>query len=302
MNKYIGTVFPVAIAGSILTLSLVGCAAPRQVQTGDEVALHFTCRQDDGAVAVTTRAEVSDSDTPKSRLFVKRLRTDPLTVKVGNDSEGSHRRKSFEAAVAEGIAQKLVGLPEGATVELAVTAERLPVTPGNDHTVRLGRVVDQPKELRIPIALYKTRSQNDPKVGDPFRLDATLAGKVTAVNEAEVTITLDSAASEADRPFGRVTITDQGDHYRMETHPLPGTLVRTGAMAGKITTVDDQYFTVDYGHPFGGEVLRCAVEVGRVQSGKERKGQGKRDAVGVAAANGAAADGGAPEGRSATQK
>ena len=61
--------------------------------------------------------------------------------------------------------------------------------------------------------------------------------------------------------LGEGTIKELPDRYEIVIDAHPGDLVRAGRLIGRITAVDDQFITVDYSDPFGGEALSCNILV-----------------------------------------
>ena len=95
---------------ALIAMTISGCAAvesARVVEPGDRVGLHFTCRQKNGEIAVSTRKEINDSALPKSPAFKKRSSGDAVLVEAGTrkKSATSPEGKPFEDEVLERLAE-----------------------------------------------------------------------------------------------------------------------------------------------------------------------------------------------------
>ena len=248
---------------------LAGCAARVSggaVGPGDLVSLQFTCREQSGEIAASSYPDVNSSSQPKSMLFVKRTRTDAISLVAGGGGKSATSRgRSFEDELLVRLAAALPGLRAGQEADLAIGAERQADAPGNDHTVKIARTRTHPKELQFSVVDWQRRYGAEPALGLKLAGDRALVGEVTELAGGSATVRYSVAAGKVPPPFGKEIVTDMGDHYRIDIQAVKGALVRTGGSAGRIAEVDDQYLTLDYGHPFGGETLNCSVKVESVR-------------------------------------
>jgi FKBP-type peptidyl-prolyl cis-trans isomerase 2 len=116
--------------------------------------------------------------------------------------------------------------------------------------------------MRLSIEEYTGKTGKVPEVGQSFVLDKLVPGKITEVSDKDILIRFAPAeAKDLATPFGPVTVRETADHYELVIATETGRLVRTGPMAGRISAVDSDMMTIDYGHPFAGETLNCDVKV-----------------------------------------
>jgi hypothetical protein len=109
---------------------------------------------------------------------------------------------------------------------------------------------------------YMSRTGKEPQEGADYIVDPLIPGKVASVSENEVLIRFSvKPGSVVDTPFGKGTIRETEKSYEIVIDATVGRLVRTHGLVGRISEVKDRMFTIDYGHPFGGQTLMCDVKV-----------------------------------------
>lgn len=243
-----------------------GCLAQKPaIQAGERVEVGFTCRLPGGEVAATTRDDASLSGQAKAPVYLPRSGPETVTVTAGAlpASGQARERLPFEQEVVRRLAQVVPGLPEKEVARLELSAQRYG-SEGGDRIVRLAKVRKRQKEMRLSREEFAGRTGKQPEAGAPFVLDPMVPGKVAEVTDSEVVIRFFVAEGKAlASPFGPVAVRELDDRYELEIGAERGALIRAGAMVGRIAAVDPETITVDFGHPFGGETLRCEVEVSR---------------------------------------
>ncbi len=262
----------------VLLAGAAGCAAtppPRVVEPGDRVGIHFTCRRPNGEIAASTYKDINDSLLPKSTVFTKRNRGDAVVIEAGSEKHNpsSAERKSFEDEILNRLSGMVVGMKQGESATLNVVAERI-AGPTPEKFTKIARIRKRPKEMKMSLEEYKGRTGKEPAVGQPFTIDPAVPGKVIEVSNKTVVIRFSPPATEVYLPFGKGIIKEKEDRYEIDIQAVKGTLVRTGGMVGRIVDVDADSITIDYGHPFGGEALKCDVKVESVQPGEKKKAAG----------------------------
>jgi FKBP-type peptidyl-prolyl cis-trans isomerase 2 len=233
------------------------------IAPGDRADVRFTCRFKNDEVAISTDQDLAkDLSIRKSRIFLERDRNTPLTLFAGKNPAvpDMNRQGGFEGELFYQLSQSIVGMETGKKVSLEVTAERLSEEKKGEHYIKMARVRQRPKEVRLTSEAYKARTGKTPEVGQPYIIDPAVPGKVLTVAENEVVIRfLADPLSKVALPFGEGTIKEYADHYEIEIEARQGSLTRSGGLVGRIVGVDEQFITIDYGHPFGGEKLLCDV-------------------------------------------
>jgi FKBP-type peptidyl-prolyl cis-trans isomerase 2 len=248
-------------------LALTGCAPPAVVQPGDRVEIGFTCRLPGGELAASTQPDAALANETKSVLYLPRTGPEMIEVTAGPQPPEIARRDRmpFEEEIVQRLALTLPGLQEGQQVQRDLEAERYPAASANERSVRMATTRKREKELRLSREEYTLRTGREPEVGQPFASDPLLPGTVSEVRDKEVLIRFKPLQGQPlELPFGPVTVRELDDRYELDIAAESGRLIRTGAMAGRISAVADGSMTLDFGHPFGGEKLRCAVRVGQV--------------------------------------
>ena len=257
---------------AIIALPLVACStAPAVVQSGDRVDLSFTCRLPGGELAATTRPDSSVTSEPKSPVYLPRTGPDTVTVTAGPQPPDSMKRdrQPFEEEILQRLASRTPGLKQGERARLLLEAERYSVSSPTDKFVKLATVRKRQKEMRLSREEYTTRTGKAPEAEQPFVLDKMVPGKVSEVTEKEVVIRFSPVpGKDLATPFGKVTVREMADHYELAIAVEKGRLIRTGGMAGRISAVDKESFTIDYRHPFADEKLNCEVRVVKVEPRK----------------------------------
>jgi FKBP-type peptidyl-prolyl cis-trans isomerase 2 len=258
----------------LIAMAISGCTtveSTRIVKTGDQVGVHFTCRQKTGEIASSTYADVNNSSLPKSALFEKRTLGDPVVIEAGKEITPStaDNRKSFEEEIMARLAKAVVGMREQEGKSIEITADPLAGLPPKEQFIKVVRVWKQPKEMKLSLNKYKALANKDPVVGDSYAIYKAVPGKVISVTGDEILLRFAPTEEETDLAFGKGVIREKDDHYEIDIHAVKGTLVRAGGLAGRISDVDADNITLDFGQPLGGETLRCDVKVEAVQAGKK---------------------------------
>lgn len=248
----------------LLATTMSGCsAAPAIVRTGDRVELGFTCRLPDGELAATTRPDSAVSDDRKSPFYLPRNGPDTVMLTAGEQAaETKQERVSFEEEIMKRLGVSLVGVSEGEQTVLELQAERYPALTDKDRYVRMATVRKRQKELRLSREEYTTRTGKTPEVGQRMVLDPLVPGRISEVTDKEVVVLFaPDPGRPLTTPFGPVTLRETPGHYELIIAAEKDRLIRTGGMAGRISSVSSDSFEVDFGHPFGGEKLNCNVNV-----------------------------------------
>ncbi|AJE03236.1 hypothetical protein GPICK_07590 [Geobacter pickeringii] len=258
---------------------LSGCAGTREVrvaQPGDRVGVHFVCRTAEGEIASSTYKSVADDHSlKKASRFLPANSDDPLVLVAGKEEgqqSGAARAIGYEGAIARVLGGEIVGMEEGSRHTVDVSWNREEKSGG---TISMARVRVRPREMRMTPEEFTKGTGKKAEMDVPFVVDPAVPGKVTAVSAEEVVVTFAPAGPSVTTPFGSALVREEGDHYALELQVAPGQLVRSGALVGRITDVNERTFLVDYRDPLGGEPLQCdltilSVEKGNTQLGKER--------------------------------
>lgn len=269
---------PGAVCFPILASLLAGCAS-QTVRTGDLVGVHFTCRMKDGEIAASTYTDVNESSLPKSGAFTKRNRGDAVDIEAGVEKAPlpGAKRRSFEEEIMDRLAGPVVGMKVGEEKSLVVTADRLSGLPREEQFLKIGRVWKQAKEMKMSRDRFRDLAGKEPALGATYAVYNAVPGKVVSVTGDEVVLRFAATADETRTPFGKGIIREKEDRFEIDIQAVKGTLLRTGGMIGRITDVDAEFITIDYGHPFGGEALNCEVKVESARPGENKAGTAEKN-------------------------
>lgn len=269
--------FILGVSASLwLIFSLAGCAGrgdirPESVQIirpGDKADISFLCRLQAGEiVAATDMKAVNKSALPKSAVFIPRSEDNPVSVTAADSLPAPQGKEwAFEDEIIIRLSEVVVGMKEGESRTVTLTAEELPERTKEDYVVRMARKREQPKEMRMTIDEYRSRTGKSPKVGQPVVTGSQVSGRVEAVTEGEVVLRFSAQAGNVlQTPFGPERILETERAYEIVVDAREGELVRAAHLVGRISEVTENYFTLDYRHPFGGEKFICDVAVEKIE-------------------------------------
>jgi FKBP-type peptidyl-prolyl cis-trans isomerase 2 len=270
----------VAMAIAVLSgCAVVHKAAP--IAAGDRVRVHFTCRLKNGDIAISTEKDVADNASlSKSAIFIPREEQKTLVVTAGGISpekvaDDAEFLTPFEDKVTKRIAAAVVGMVPGEKRSMVLTAERHEKgAHGEENTVKLNRIMHRPKETTVPVADVTAQGGNPPIVGAVLVLGKEqLPATVMAVDTKSVSVRFSpKPGTEIETPLGKGTVRETPNDFEIVIGAPVGGLVRTGPLVGRIIDADDTSFTLDYGHPFGGEELGCDIAI---EPGAEPAQQGE---------------------------
>jgi FKBP-type peptidyl-prolyl cis-trans isomerase 2 len=167
-------------------------------------------------------------------------------------------------------------MKQGESRTVNLTAEELPERTKEDYVVRMAHVRRQPKEMRMTIDEYRSRSGKSPEVGQLVVSDPAVSGRVETVTEEEVVLRFSAQAGDVlPTKFGPARIRETENLYEIVIDAREGALVRTAHLVGRISEVDEDYFTLDYRNPFGGQKLICDVAVEKATEVKNKNKTGE---------------------------
>jgi hypothetical protein len=130
-----------------------------------------------------------------------------------------------------------------------------------DRFLSLSRIrSNRPKEHKMTWEEYRKSYGKEPEVGQEAFSMGPITAHVLSLGESDVVVGLSiQEGGSIDTEFGKGVYPDKGDHFDLVIHAHVGDLVRIGWLVGRVVEVGDRTFTIDFGHPFGGEPLTCDV-------------------------------------------
>ena len=257
-----------SVAVLLSLLLFPGCAhrpSVHPLNNGDKVTLTYDCRLPGGALAATNNQHIAlNEGIRKAGIYSPSADMVPVSVQVRKAEDTSSalpQLLSFDDAIKLTLANALEGRSTGKQQFVLDPGVIDGLKAGNRY-LQLARTRRRPKFFELGVEDFKSRIKRPPVVGEKIPYEPGLASFVDSVTADTVGIRIaPDPDGEYVTPFGNGRVIDAGDHYSIPLDVETGRLVRTGNMVGRIVEVKTQYFTVDYGHPFGGEKLQCTVDV-----------------------------------------
>ncbi len=270
---------------------LVACASIAKkpvVGLGDEITVDYTCRLATGEVIATSSEQVTrDDKTAKSPVFAEPLMPGPVMVTAGRNASESvnYQNLTMETAITDQLRDAVINMHigESRTVELKGTIPK--ELKGMDRYLRMNRMPKENKERVMSGGLFKWMFQQEPEIGKvvysairmPYCSAEVLSvyeveeGSMPAESEDGENTVEDRVRArvrfscpvgvEVETPFGNALVKDLGNEYGFDTQVQKGRLIRVGDRLVRVTEVDEKNFTLDFGDPFGGEILTCEIFV-----------------------------------------
>ena len=250
----------------IILSTLNGCSAlgPVRVKQGDTAMVNYTCRLMSGEVVLTTREEIARDDAAHAAIFIPFKKYGPEDLVAGgpNNYPMFGKLKMFEWEAAAQVTRAIVGMKVGENYTIVLKSDVPSDLKEEDRYTTLGRVVRKEKDQKVALKVLKEKLGHAPAIGEQAFSYQGFVGTVKGIIDKEAIIHIEVQDGRiVDQPFGMGMIKDYPDHYDIITDAQEGHLVRTASQVGRITKVTETMFTIDYGHPFGGEELMCDVRI-----------------------------------------
>jgi hypothetical protein len=278
-----------------LSLIAAGCAAispvgdlaqspadlKTQIVEPDDVAdMQYICRINNGDIIAA--AGPVPADAKKSGIYLEPGDSSVCasTLEAAKPDEPlapRDRPAGLENEIRERLARKIVGMKQGESRVIELTADMIPAPDENSGFSRLATTRNRPKEIRVPVEQFKSRYGRDARVGEILPLDPAFTARVESVTEQEViTRVIPVPDKEVKTPFGRARVREEVEAFYVDTDAKEGTLVRLGPLTGRIVSVTDKMITIDNRHPFGYETLTCDVTITGVTKAGDSKIEEKK--------------------------
>jgi FKBP-type peptidyl-prolyl cis-trans isomerase 2 len=263
---------PAYILIAIIISVLSGCSAfePYRVKPGDNVLVDYTCRLQNGEVVLTTSEAIAKDKASHASIFLPFKQYGPEELLAGGPDTNPKfgNLKIFEREVSTRIAVAVVGMKAGENNTILLTSDIPANLTDRDRYITIGRVVHREKDRRVHLQTVKDELGHAPAVGEQAFAYQGITGTVKEISGSDVVIHINVKDGQiVDVPYGKGIIKDYPDHYDIVTDAKVGHLVRSLSQVGRIVSVTDDKFVIDYGHPFGGEELSCDVRVESVLPG-----------------------------------
>ncbi len=251
----------------IIVLFLSGCTGPGYVaQPGDSVLVDFTCRLADGGLVETTLANIAgDEHTKKSPLFELRDTYRPIRFKIP-ETPGNKNAKPFaplEHKIGVALANRVNDLAFDQTTSLTLQNEQIAEMSAAERYVDMTMEFTMPRSKVIPVKEFEQQYGLAPVIGTAIAKDSDFPGVIREISADSVTLYF-SARIGAKIPlrWGGTALVQRMDEENFDAKmdvQIGQLFPRVGGVPGRITAIDAEKFTIDFGQSFAGENLNCAV-------------------------------------------
>nr|NJM04436.1 hypothetical protein [Desulfobacula sp.] len=265
-----------AILAAFFLVSGCGSIGPSiPIQTGDRIRTDYTCRVKEGEVIETTVSSVADDPSvKKSRVFIKKEAYGPVTIIAGQDQPGRTEGdlKPITPEIRSRIAKAMAGQAKNKAFHLDLESR---VPEGIDDSVRyssIQRVRRVPRFRTLDKDLVVRSLGREPVAGEVFSNETGPYLRIVSVDGDKVT--QESIVHENSGywyRWGMIRKEYDGDEVVVTIDAQEGDLARTGEVIGRVVKVTENTITVDWGHIFGGETLKCDVMVLEDEKPDEQK-------------------------------
>lgn len=239
------------------------------VKPGDVADVRYLCRLKSGEVAAATDPVATSQ--PKSKIYAERTESVPVSITAISAEQAMRPvltpmgQRSFEEEIQNQLGPAIIGMKEGEKRTAELKAEDAAPAVSERYLARLNRVRVQPKVVVMKTHTYEYLMDQSPEIGQAYTYDTDFPGTVESLSDTEVTIRISAIPGTVkETPFGPGHIREDADNYLLEIDARKGALVRAANMVGRITSVDDNRITADFGNAFGGETLLCEVTVDKI--------------------------------------
>lgn len=260
--------YSIHMLAALTLLITSGCSQPEnQVHPGDTVLTDFTCRLADGGLVETTLAHIAGNETiAKSILFSLRDRYTPLNFQVPDQTTPPLSALPYdplEMKIGLAIAQQSSNLLFDQPVTLGLESEEVKDFPANERYLQMARKYRLPRTTYLLMAQIKARYGNKLSIAEGTVIDDKQFRSVIRKINGEMVTVYSSALPGATvaSVLGPAPVRELDDkHFEVNVAAHEGQLVqRVGGLPGRISSVDDNFYTIDFGQSFAGELLTCEV-------------------------------------------
>ena len=224
---------------------------PDTVQVGDYVHVHYTALLEDGTLFRTTRPAVANDESVKRAAgFEMPEEFGPEEVVPGAGN------------VVPGLGDAVLGMSVGQQRAVTIPAEDAFGVRDPEKTEEIPRTKRMPRVLRVRPETFVKRFKRFPKEGQEMPLDPYFNARVTEVSEADAVLELlPKEGYHLEEAFGAtdIVLDEEKDAFVVTVTPDVGAPFGKGN--GRVTSFDEETFTVDYNHPLADKEIHLDVAV-----------------------------------------
>ncbi len=266
VKKFSRTV--VLLFGAAVTMQLAaGCAAlqqPVHPRPGQRLTLNYTCRLADGTVAATTVETIGDDPgQQKAVIFHPPREYQPAEIVVPDRPEQVTVEYfgSFDEKIVQTLTKEAQHLSVGRPVTLELTGAVPDNIPPNERYLKMAINSKRLRRMTVSLDMFRQHYPEQPQPGLAIEQNDKFKTVVERVNDGMVTLLFSAVpGATLESPYGTEHYIQEEDNFTVHLNVREGAVIRTGPLVGRISEVNNDTFTIDYGHPFGGETLSCEVE------------------------------------------
>jgi hypothetical protein len=227
----------------------------------------------------TTKAYIAGNENiSKSTIFTLREDYRPFVYHVPPKSEGPLLAKPYdplEQKITIAISNRAGELTLGKPNTMRLYNEEVKDFSSNERFLSMKNKYTMERMQEVPLADFETLYSGIPRiVGTSVGQQSPFPGVIRGITNNEVILYF-SARPDATVPtvLGSKPIHElDADNFEVNMEAQLGELVqRVGGLPGRITSVDADQFTIDFGQTFAGETLSCEVTTQLVKPDEKKK-------------------------------
>lgn len=228
---------------------------PEVVQAGDFVEIDYSMTLKNGDLIRTTRdAETEklkhdsrawvDPDSIKDMIFCP----EPIIVGKGDN-------------LAD-VSDQLIGMKIGDKKKLTLTPDHGGIPVDQGKIIRFARLRQSPVAMTMAQADFFKQYRRKPERGMMVRPTPYFFYKIENTENGLVSLVTDFTGEKVIKDdLGRTRLKRENDHVNLELEPNIGAPFEMSSMKGRIVSVDDSHFTVDFNTPLSGQALYMDLEL-----------------------------------------
>lgn len=228
---------------------------PGEIQPGDLVYMDYSLTLKDGRLLKTTKENVAVQYEKEGKF---RASQDI----AANETHYPECLIPGEGAFPEHVENSLLGMHPGDKKQLILPPESggMPSDPENFKEFPRFRYI--PRTMSMTVSDYKKKIHEDPVSGSVIATNPYVKHRVSSIEKGNVVLTADWTGNrELAEKMGITRITRNETHIVLELIPEVGAFFRSGSKKGRIVSLSDTHFTVDFNPPGSGEPLHMDIDV-----------------------------------------
>ncbi|MGD9159970.1 MAG: FKBP-type peptidyl-prolyl cis-trans isomerase [Desulfobacteraceae bacterium] len=228
--------------------------AVKTVQVGDLVGVRYCLTLENGEILRTNIREILDnSEITLSDKYIESITFNDLEVLAG-------KKDSFP-----GLHNAVIGMKKGETNKIVIPPEE-GYGPRSGARIRsFSSVRRLPKKTSVSLKKFHELFKSAPVKGNLVHLVPYFYHRITEINEKEVALEAEiKDAFSLKSEIGDTRIFQEENNIAIALQPKQGADFVMGNEKGRIVSMDENSFTVDFNHPLAGKKLFLELTVDSV--------------------------------------